>query len=153
MAVAIADGQDLNSRARRRPPQAKTLLKRVAKLSDELCDAIDQLEEKLDAKSSFSFWWSVSDDEDEDLDQFRLTSQLRALAEACIRTSEPPKKSNLGDQKIASSTLGFELLFLICNMPLKKLGAASFLFRKTGMGPRKARCHLYSIFCGPACPL
>lgn len=119
MEFAICQSTELaerRRRPRRRLPRAE--LAAVARLSDELREAIDLLDEKLDRPIALWFWSSAAslseDHDDRDFDLSEMRERLEALGESCRNLARPlvkkPPQRPLGTfQNPALRSLIFDL--------------------------------------------
>jgi hypothetical protein len=92
-AVIFSERRNKRQHRKRRPT---ALLKKMAALSDDLCSAIDQLDEELETDIALWFFnsaasWGVDDDEDE-LHLYDMKDRLEALSESCRQLAHPRLK-------------------------------------------------------------
>ena len=95
---------------RQRTQRPKALLKTVAKLSDELCEAVERLYAQLDARDANTIFcdFVVRIDDDDEEDEFHLIKMmecLETLADSCKsmatpRAKKPPHIDRKGPFKI-----------------------------------------------------
>lgn len=80
---------------RRRTARPTAILKKIAKLSDELCLAIDLLDEELEAAIALWFYNSaaqIDNDDDDEFPLYEMKERLEALATSCRQLSQPRAK-------------------------------------------------------------
>jgi hypothetical protein len=97
MEFAMAQSAELAERRRRpRLPLPRAELAAVARLCDELREAVDALDEKLDKPIALWFWSSAAslgaDGEDREFDLYEMSERLEALSDSCRNLSRPRLK-------------------------------------------------------------